>query len=152
MQIDESDPSGASTLTVDFVETKDGSVSDSITLTNNLRRDGTCAFCYSRSDGMVSGPAAAGGAPRAGACSPPSSLEDLQWLQEVRLARERPAWARALRAEVPRGLMLEAGHELDVQSDESEDGEGAWFDAGQIVRGSVGGYPQSDDDDPDDYL
>lgn len=149
VQVDESDPSGASTLTMDFIETKDGTVSDSVTLTNTLRRDGDCRFCYSRSGGMVSGPVG-GAEARPGACGPPSDLSDVRWLQELRLARESPAWARALQDDVPREWMLEAGSELDVQSDESEDAEGAWFEGGRIVRGSVGGLPGEDEEDDSD--
>lgn len=152
VQIDESDPSGASTLTMDFIETKGGAVSDSVTLTNTLRRDGDCRFCYSRSGGMVSGPVG-GAEARPGACSPSSDLSDVRWLQELRLARESTAWASALQEEVPQEWMLEAGSELDLQSDESEDPEGAWFEGGRIVRGSVGestGDEEHDEEEDDE--
>ena len=46
-------------------------------------------------------------------------------------------------APIPRvwGRMRVAGRELDAQSDKTEDLEGAWFQGGRVVRGSVGGFP-----------
>lgn len=149
VQIDESDPRGVSKLTVEFVEAKDGSVTDSVSLTNSLRRDGVCWYCYSRSRGIVTGPADTAGELRRGSCGAEAGLDDLQWLQELRLARESPEWARALREDLSPQWMAEASHELDMQSDESADPEGAWFLQGRIVQGSVGGSAGDDGVDSD---
>eukprot|EP00892_Ulva_mutabilis_P006097 jgi/Ulvmu1/385/UM001_0392.1 len=141
--VDESSPLGVSALTIEFIRADGSSVRDTVTLTNSLRRDRVCSYCYSRSRGLVVG-SAAGAEPRLGACAPSTSLEDIEWLQEARLAREPPEWAAVLRDEMSREWMLQAGREMDAQSDDGrgDGGEGAWFVQGEIVQGSVGGLDE----------
>jgi hypothetical protein len=71
----------------EFVAAKDNSVLDRVTLTNRLRQQHKCKFCYSRTGGrapsVVHTPAA---------CSPPESTADLEALYRERQSAEGVEW------------------------------------------------------------
>ena len=85
MQVDDK-PDESSALSFEFVDAKHGTVLDSITLHNTLRKDRVCSYCYSRTGGA---PLAAG--VRA-ACSPSSDTSDLDALHAARQSAEGVEW------------------------------------------------------------
>jgi hypothetical protein len=78
---------GSSKMTFDFVAAKHGKVLDTITLTNTLRREHRCHFCYSYTGGRV--PSCTHVQPE---CSPPENTADLEKLFLERQDAEGVEW------------------------------------------------------------
>jgi hypothetical protein len=140
MQVEE--VAGDSRMTVEFVNAADGSVTDSVSLTNTLRRDRKCTFCYSRSGGAAIQPFNDGPAVPAACSSDPRSDpdSDLHALAAARLSRERPAWARVLQEDLPAEWMSWAAEELDPDVPQSRRAAGALGSLAGTL-GSLAGLP-----------
>ena len=83
-----SNSSGTSTMTFNFMSAKHhGRVLDSITLTNTLRRDKVCRYCWSRTGGHVRAYAS-----RRGTCTPSTDVHDLKWLRHHRKKLRKKHW------------------------------------------------------------
>lgn len=78
---------GASSMAFEFESAKHDKVHDRVTLTNTLRRDRVCRYCYSRTGGMVRA-----GSSQRGACSPPHDIADLELLHDERSVVEGSEW------------------------------------------------------------